>query len=146
MHLHFCLSWKCPLHLLQHSCLHSPGCSACLQGWGLDYFRSSWHVVDFLSVGLMVVCIIIWWEYVIRDAIPFDIQLRWAVTAKHVSAECTSATCRREPAAVHRSYMQSHLYFAQLCNLSCCNAWQCPLQEHRTLGISILLANLSPCS
>ena len=49
---------------------------ACLQGWGLDYFRSSWHVVDFLSVGLMVVCIIIWWEFVIRDAIPFDIQLR----------------------------------------------------------------------
>lgn len=70
------LPCKHPLHLLQHSCLHSPGCPACLQGWGLDYFRSSWHVVDFLSVGLMVVCIIIWWEFVIRDAIPFDIQLR----------------------------------------------------------------------
>ena len=68
--------YKNPPHPLQHSCRHSPGYHACLQGWGLDYFRSSWHMVDFLSVGLMVVCIIIWWEFVIRDAIPFDIQLR----------------------------------------------------------------------
>ena len=47
-----------------------------LQKSAMNYFRSAWHVVDFISVMLMTSCIIIWWDFVINDAIPFDIQLR----------------------------------------------------------------------
>ena len=63
-----------------------PGMTSCTIGYGpsflllqrspLTYFRSGWHVVDFVSVVLLFTAAILWIDFVIRMANPFDIELR----------------------------------------------------------------------
>ena len=47
-----------------------------LQGSFLSYFKSAWNIVDFLSTALLFACVIVWWDFALRDALPFDIDLR----------------------------------------------------------------------
>lgn len=47
-----------------------------LQGSFLLYFKSPWNIVDFLSTALLFACVIVWWDFALRDALPFDIDLR----------------------------------------------------------------------
>ena len=47
-----------------------------LQGSFLAYFKSAWNIVDFLSTALLFACVIVWWDFALRDALPFDIDLR----------------------------------------------------------------------
>lgn len=47
-----------------------------LQRSVVAYFKSGWHVVDFASVVLMMTVEVLWWDFVVRQAIPFDISLR----------------------------------------------------------------------
>ena len=54
---------------------HSYGHSS-LQGSFLAYFKSAWNIVDFLSTALLFACVIVWWDFALRDALPFDIGLR----------------------------------------------------------------------
>ncbi|KAL3132313.1 hypothetical protein ABBQ32_008891 [Trebouxia sp. C0010 RCD-2024] len=51
------------------------------QGSALAYFKSAWNIVDFLSTALLFACVIVWWDFALRDALPFDINLRYDVYA-----------------------------------------------------------------
>ncbi|KAA6428169.1 MAG: hypothetical protein FRX49_01765, partial [Trebouxia sp. A1-2] len=51
------------------------------QGSFLLYFKSPWNIVDFLSTALLFACVIVWWDFALRDALPFDIDLRYDVYA-----------------------------------------------------------------
>lgn len=50
-----------------------------MQGSSLAYFKSAWNVVDFLSTALLFACVVVWWDFALRDALPFDINLRYAL-------------------------------------------------------------------
>lgn len=62
-----------------------------LQGSALAYFKSAWNIVDFLSTALLFACVIVWWDFALRDALPFDINLRYTSTSQLCSVP---PTCR----------------------------------------------------
>ena len=57
-----------------------------LQRSPLTYFRSGWHVVDFVSVVLLFTVAILWIDFVIRMANPFDIEIRQGRICCNVAA------------------------------------------------------------
>ena len=59
-----------------HIDLHQSIMRRLLQGSFLSYFKSAWNIVDFLSTALLFACVIVWWDFALRDALPFDIDLR----------------------------------------------------------------------
>ena len=64
-------------------------CGVMLQGSSLAYFKSAWNIVDFLSTALLFACVIVWWDFALQDALPFDINLRYATS----SCLCCSVRC-----------------------------------------------------
>lgn len=66
-----------------------------LQGSALAYFKSAWNIVDFLSTALLFACVIVWWDFALRNALPFDINLRY------ISIPCSPAVQSAPPAPPH---------------------------------------------
>ena len=70
-----------------------------LQGSALAYFKSAWNIVDFLSTALLFACVIVWWDFALRDALPFDINLRYIPIYACQLGSMPSFTRRCRPAA-----------------------------------------------
>ncbi|DBB14252.1 TPA: hypothetical protein ACH3X3_001198 [Trebouxia sp. C0006] len=99
------------------------------QGSFLSYFKSAWNIVDFLSTALLFACVIVWWDFALRDALPFDIDLRYDVYA---NLEAEAAFLKLNDSGVHLLQLQAA--FAKLQYLVNKLAWYYALN-----GINILL-------
>ncbi|KAL0022694.1 hypothetical protein WJX77_001966 [Trebouxia sp. C0004] len=99
------------------------------QGSFLSYLKSAWNIVDFLSTALLFACVIVWWDFALRDALPFDIDLRYDVYA---NLEAEAAFLKLNNNGVHLLQLQAA--FAKLQYLVNKLAWYYALN-----GINILL-------
>jgi hypothetical protein len=50
-----------------------------LQGSLLAYFKNGWGIVDFVSAAFSMICVFIWWDFVLRKALPFSVEVRYNV-------------------------------------------------------------------
>lgn len=51
------------------------------QGSLFAYFHSGWGIVDFVSTVFSMACMFLWWDWVLRKATPFNVEVRYNVYA-----------------------------------------------------------------